>query len=65
MVAFPYWMANIGQRCRHARHMTHRSGTMTGFRFSIFIARMGQILLHSPQPSQRSVTQNILVFCNP
>ena len=65
MVAFPYWMANMGHLWRQARHITHLFSVMTGLLFSIFIALIGQYDLHSPQPSHISVTQNILVFWRP
>ena len=49
-VFLPYCMANLGQRCRQPRHITHLSLTQTGLLACISMACTGHFFAHSPQP---------------
>ena len=61
-VLFPYWIANLGHRWRHPRHITHLSFTQTGFPSVIRIAFTGHFFSHRPHPTQLSSTLKFAVL---
>ena len=56
VLPFPYWIANLGQKCRHLKHTAHSFFTQTGILLRISIAWTGHFLAHRPHPTHCSST---------